>query len=354
MKFKTVAYKGSKRKLLENIEHYAEEIGAKTVFDGFSGTGIVSAHMRSKGYTVAANDLNHSSYIYGSVFLNGYNPEIVSEYIEQLNSLQPLPGWLTENYGGARARVIRGTNGSVEKRPRGFTAANAAKLDAARDFLESQKEKISLNDYNALVFSIILAADKVFNNSNDQKSALKEWIPAALKDVLFSLPTLISGPTGIQTRGDILNLTVGGDLVYLDPPYTHGVLYASCYHLNDSIARWDKSELDHDYAIARPKAVCFRKNGQKAGGFYNKESAKTAFNKLIGTTRAKRIVLSYSDAPRNTLSITELVEICQKHGEVKIHSFDHRICTQPKVFNKISKELKEFFIVVDKEHNKWI
>ncbi len=61
LKINTVAYKGSKRKLLENIERFAEEIEAETVFDGFSGTGIVSAFLRSKGYVVCANDLNESS-----------------------------------------------------------------------------------------------------------------------------------------------------------------------------------------------------------------------------------------------------------------------------------------------------
>ena len=36
MKIKTVAYKGSKRRLLEDIEALAKEVRAKTVFDGFS------------------------------------------------------------------------------------------------------------------------------------------------------------------------------------------------------------------------------------------------------------------------------------------------------------------------------
>ena len=65
MKIKTVAYKGSKRKLLQNIEMLAESVGAQTVFDGYSGTGIESAHLRSKGYQVMANDLSASSYLYG-------------------------------------------------------------------------------------------------------------------------------------------------------------------------------------------------------------------------------------------------------------------------------------------------
>ena len=346
-KYKTVAYKGSKRKLLAHILSYAEEINAQTFFDGFSGTGIVSAHMRSRGYTVIGNDLNFSSYVYGNVFLQGFDVVRVSEEIERLNDLTPTPGWLTQNYSGTSPRLIRGTGGTVEERPKGFIRSNAMKLDAARDYLEERKSTLTQCDYNALIFSIILSADKVFNNSNDQKSALKDWTKSAKKGVEFKSPTLVEGPRGKQLQGNILELGLAGDLVYLDPPYTHGVLYASCYHLNDSIARWDKPTLDHDYAIPRPLSVCFRKKGQKAGGFYNKETARRAFTYLFEKSLAKRIVLSYSDAPRNTLSVEELIEIGSKHGEVRVDSHAHRLCMQPKSQRQRSQHLEEKFIVVD-------
>ena len=104
MKITTVAYKGSKRKLLENIEKYSKEINAKTFFDGFSGTGIVSAYMRSRGLVVSANDLNYSSCVYGNVFLRGYDPGIVSIHIDFMNKINPSPGWLSEFYSGMKQR----------------------------------------------------------------------------------------------------------------------------------------------------------------------------------------------------------------------------------------------------------
>ena len=91
---KTVSYKGSKRKLVPRIVELAEEVGAETVFDAFSGTGIVSAAMRSHGYKVTGCDLNFSSYIFGKVFLEGYDSTIVKSHLKKINQLQPIKGWL--------------------------------------------------------------------------------------------------------------------------------------------------------------------------------------------------------------------------------------------------------------------
>jgi len=343
---KTVPYKGSKKKLLSHIERFASDINATTVLDAFSGCGIVSAHLRSKGYEVTANDLNYSSYLYSRVFLEGYDPGVVEKHLETMNTLTGAADWLTQNYSGTVSRVIRGTNGAIEERPLGFSESNAKKIDAARQYVEDQPT-LSEKDKNALVFSVVLAANEVFNNTSDQKSAFKDWLARAKKDVVFRAPALVEGPPGISLNQDIYSVKAPGvDMVYMDPPYTHGVLYASCYHLNDSLALWDKPTLDAAYAIPRPDRASFR--GKTAGKFYSKKTVDQDFEKLIAHfSKCKRLVLSYSDAPRNTIKIKDLIKICERAGSTTIYTVDHKICTQFKKQNKWSDELKEFFIVID-------
>lgn len=345
--YTTIGYKGSKRKLLDTINLLAEEVGAATVLDGFCGSGIVSASLRQNGLTVTANDLGAAAALMTQVFLEGYDSKEFEVYREIMASLPPQEDWLTHNYSGKRERVIRGTGGSVECRPMAFTRSNAMRLDAARNWIERQ-ETISPQLKRALIFSVILAADRTFNGTNDQKSALKNWTDRALAPVVFPTPTLVKGPKGTQLNSNILELTTTEfDFVYFDPPYTHGVLYDACYHLSDSIAVWNKPELNYTYALPRPHSVCYRDNGKLSGGFYNKATAFDCFKHLVDQFECKRMVVSYSDAPRNVLTPDEMFEIFKHRGDVSVHTIDHKICTQPSQFNKISTKLKEVFIVVD-------
>lgn len=345
-KIKTVAYKGSKRKLLDNILELTKETNPTSVFDGFSGTGIVGAMFRRNGYEVYSNDMNHSSYIYGKVFLEGFNPSVVSKHLEIMNNLKPSYGWLTENYSGTVERKVRGKSG-LHLRTLGLTETNAMKIDSARDYIESVPH-LNEQDKNALIFSVILGLDSVFNNSNDQKSSLKEWSTKSLKSVVFKPPTLIQGKMGKQYKGDIFSLSLDKDfdVVYLDPPYTSGVLYASSYHLNDSLAIWDKPLLDKEYAIPRPARASFK--DRQAGSFYSKKTVEFDFYSLMSKFSFKRMILSYSDAPRNTTNLDTLCEIAQIFGNIQVYSVDHKICAQYNTQTKRSENLKEFFVVIDR------
>ena len=149
--------------------------------------------------------------------------------------------------------------------------------------------------------------------------------------------------------GDVFSVNVPQDvdMVYYDPPYTSGVLYGSCYHLNDTIAIWDKPKLRLDYALPRPERASFR--SKDVGSFYSKKTIKDDFRKILNSASAapRRIVLSYSDAPRNAIKIEELENVCREFGKVEVKQREHRICTQIKSQIRRSEKLQEFFIVVE-------
>ena len=346
MKYKTVGFKGSKRKLLETIQQLTEEVpNAETIFDGFSGSGIVSAHMRANGFKVFANDKMPSAALYARVFLNGFDQELVDKALVKINRLNPTKGWLYENYSGMYLRNVRGL-AAPAWRPRALTQENAQMLDAAFDYIHSLGPSA---EKDALLFSATLALNAVFNGTNDQKSSLSAWTKKSLKKVEFKTPTLVAGQIGLVEQCEIFDVSnTQADVVYLDPPYTTGVLYDACYHLNDSVVLWDKPNLDHSYALPRPDRVCFRKNHECAGSFYLKKTVKDDFDKLLGQFDCKRIILSYSNGSRNAISFSDLLLTSQKHGTVKVYDQGHKLCMQPKKMKKQQKSLVEFFFVIDK------
>jgi adenine-specific DNA methylase len=346
MKYKTVGFKGSKRKLLDTILNLTLEVeDAESFYDGFSGSGIVSAHMRQNGFEVVANDKAPSATLFADVFLNGFDKDIVESELKTINGLTPTKGWLFKNYSGEYLRNVRGQQ-TPQWRPRAFSLENGKKLDAAFDYIHSLPDS---EEKRALLFSGILAMNGVFNGTNDQKSSLAEWTNRALKPVRFEMPTLVTGIKGKAENCSILESTnTEADVVYLDPPYTTGVLYDACYHLNDSAALWDKPAVDNSYALPRPDRVCFKKNQKCAGSFYMKDTVRDDFDKLLGKFDCKRIILSYSNGTRNAISFSELLFTAQKHGNVVVYDKSHKICMQPKSMKKQQKALFEYFFVIDK------
>ena len=96
-----VKYAGSKLKLLSPILEMAKKTGAKTLFDGFSGSTRVSQAFAQTGCRVVSNDISEWSKIFGACYLkNLKNPQEYQPLIDYLNSLSPKDGWFTENYGG--------------------------------------------------------------------------------------------------------------------------------------------------------------------------------------------------------------------------------------------------------------
>ncbi|MGI9307149.1 MAG: DNA adenine methylase [Gammaproteobacteria bacterium] len=319
-----IKYAGSKLKLLPHILRLVKQTGAKTVFDGFCGTTRVSQALAKSGCHVFANDIAVWSEVFAECYLRAQQPpEYYRPLFAELNAAPPVDGWFTEHYGGeANGGCAAGADGL--KKP--WQKHNTRKLDGVRIAIE----KLSLNktDKAVALAGLMLALDKVDSTLGHFASYLREWPPRAYKPLALKPPqTFNCGGRHKIFCGDVFAALpkARADLAYYDPPYgscnekmpPSRVRYAAYYHIWKTVCLFDSPQTfgkakrradTSDTACASPFEE-FRKDG---GGRY---IAARALEKLIGETRARWILLSYSSGGRATAE--ELREILKRAGRLR-------------------------------------
>ncbi len=364
LKTEGVKYIGSKLKLLPHIIRLIERTGAKTVFDGFSGSTRVGQACVQSGYKVISNDIADWSYTFGKCYLqNKSNPCEYKPLIDHLNSLPPEDGWFTENYGG---EVAEGEYNAIQadgtKKP--FQKKNTRKLDAIRrEIDESNLDEI---ERSVALSSLILALDKVDNTLGHHVAYLKNWSPRSFKDLTLEVPRVwVNSAENEVLQGNIFDIlpTIDAELAYYDPPYGSNnekmppsrVRYASYYHLWETICKNDQPDLfgkalrrkDTSDTVSASVFEEFRKNGD--GKFIAVESIK----QLLKETPCRWVILSYSSGGRATAY--ELNESIKAFGRlvdiVEIH-YQRNVMSKMKWTNEWLRDAnepnREFLFLIEK------
>jgi len=318
-----IKYAGSKLKLLPAILGLAGKTGARTVFDGFSGTTRVSQAFAKRGYTVVCNDIAVWSEVFATCYLlSTKQRQEYQELIDHLNNVAPVDGWFTEHYGGDPGN---GCSMQADGRKKPWQRHNTRKLDAIRQEIDN----LSLDpvDKAVALTSLILALDRVDSTLGHFASYLHRWAPRSYRDLHLVVPDLGPSRGGHQVfRRDVFDLAgeVVADLAYFDPPYGSNnekmppsrVRYAAYYHLWTSVCLFDRPEVfgkvnrrrDTSDSVAASVFEAFRKG--EDGGFV----AVRAIDRLLRTTRARWIILSYSSGGRATAE--ELNDVIRRHGRL--------------------------------------
>ena len=170
-----IKYAGSKQKLIPYILKEATKYKPTSVMDVFSGTTRVSQAFSRNGQNVISNDLAVWSSTFAKAFLYRRNDKEVQQLIDHLNTLKPIHGWFTENYGG-----------ELNDSKKVWQSKNTRKLDAIRDEIDT----LNLSDVNKSIAltSLILALDKVDSSLGHFTSYLKEWSARSYNDLLIEVP----------------------------------------------------------------------------------------------------------------------------------------------------------------------
>lgn len=315
-------YLGSKQKLLLEIEAaITGELGRlpQSLSDTFAGSGVVAAHFADLGVQVVANDLLLHNAIASETFLlhQRYDYHELCRLLRELQSLKPNPGYITEVFG--------------EKY---FSAANAAKLDAMREYLESQNISPALK--NAALTSVIYAADKVAQTVGHYDAFFnREKIE---KELSLRAPKIVGSGAGHQVTcldANLLVREIKVEVNFQDPPY-NSRQYSSNYHVLENIVRWDKPEVT---------GVSAKMNLKSISSKYSTRAASEAYEDLVSSCDSDLIVLTYSNTggsrvsrSNNLLTDDDIHRILGDFGRVQVLEIEHKEFSVGRTSNRDHKE----------------
>lgn len=357
-----IKYAGSKLRLLPHILELAQRTGAKTVLDGFAGSTRVSQAFAQSGYQVISNDIAVWSEVFGNCYL--LNRESKNHYVPLIRHLNHVPskdGWFTQHYGGK-------SNGGVAiqhdglKKP--WQIHNTRKLDGIREEIDNLS--LSTTEKAVALTSLILGLDRVDNTLGHFVSYLRNWSPRSYNELHLEVPNLfVNTKENEAIRGDVFNMVNRDvDLAYFDPPYGSNnekmppsrVRYASYYHLWTTICLNDRPKVfgkamrrnDTSDVIAGSVFEEFQRNPD-SGRFL----AVEAIERLIHSTSARWIILSYSSGGRATAD--EMHNILAENGDVvNLIELDYRrhVMAEMKWTNEWLRDAespnREFLFLIDR------
>ncbi|MDA3046546.1 DNA adenine methylase [Campylobacter sp. VBCF_06 NA8] len=311
-------YIGNKTRLLNFIENSMNSLNLPkngTFMDLFSGTASVGKYFKDKGYRIISNDFMTYSYVAQYVLLKinevpkfeKISQNGIEEVLQILNSISPFKGYFFENFA---------PSGKFKRQY--FSDDNAMKIDAIREQIQKWKldNKINLDEYYVLLFSLINAADFVANISGTYGAYLKIWRSMALKKIQLLEPNITNNNMEnlvFQENANDLVRKIVADIVYIDPPYNERQ-YAPNFHVLETLAVWDKQNLkgktgQRDYEDKKSK-------------YSQKSNAALAFYDLIDNISAKYIILSYNN--EGIINRDDIISILKNSGNLVEFTTEYR------------------------------
>ncbi len=307
-------YIGNKTKLLdfiyETISEYTDIYSINKFYDLFAGTGSVSNHMRTK-YNIVANDILKSSYFVNKGLLQN-KPDLPENIFNILNDLEE-EGFIYNNYSETGSNRLY------------FSEENGKKIDGIRNYLftEKKNKKLSIEQFEYLMYCFIYAIHKVSNTTGVYGAYLKKLNGVAKNKLVMEELNIIETNKNIEVYNknctDLLEKIEENDIVYIDPPY-NSRQYNSNYHLLETIV-----------SNVNPKIKIVKGHESVAGLPDNMECSKSAWcsknlieNEIekMGSCKSKYVFMSYNN--EGLISIERIGEIFGKYGKVIIKKMDHK------------------------------
>jgi adenine-specific DNA-methyltransferase len=352
-----ITYIGNKRALLRFIGHGIRKIQNKlnkqklTMFDVFSGSGIVARYFKQFSKLLIVNDLEKYSALINQCYLSNENElnitglkkyyrDIISELSNNLEK-----GIIANLYAPKDDNNIQSDERVF------YTVRNAMYIDTARKLIESIPEKDQKYFLAPLLSEASIHANTsgVFKGFYKNKETGIGQFGGKNQDSLFRITGNIKLPFPIfsnfnsdvlvfnEDSNQIINNIQEVDVAYLDPPYNQHP-YGSNYFMLNLI-------LDYKYPEVTSKISGIPDDWNRSN--YNKENyAYRALKDLVTNIKAKFILISFNSD--GFISLEEMKNMLNKIGKLEVLETKYNTFRGSRNLNNRKIHIKEYLYLLEK------
>lgn len=321
-------YLGNKSNISQEIVDLVQKVASPgdLVFDAFSGSLAVSAALRSAGFEVACNDINHFSWLFARAYfsanelpnppgLTPMSPAVSWAYWQEElahltdEDLSDVPrrhrrSDIFDHYceEGSKSSFVS-KRGAVGRR-RFFSAANARAIDRAlcRIRYRHRSGQITEQVRCILTSALINAVEKVSNTQGTYHDFPRDFVDSrALKPLRLRMPApeIFSGPPSrhigkAEDSLDFAQRLPRHRVMYLDPPYNFRQYTAYYFMLNLLSSHAEIEDLDEYFAGIEFVRGQNMKDDFKST-FCNRQGFIPSLRSLVQRADAEYVILSYFD-----------------------------------------------------------
>lgn len=352
-----ITYLGNKRKLLDFIGESVKEIlksegkQKAKIFDGFSGSGIVSRYLKQYSTELFTNDFEEYSKCVNSCYLSNKS-DVNIEQITQINQFlnqnklsNPKGSFIREMYSPKDDKNI------IQSDRAFYSNQNAIIIDNIRSLItdvdvDLQKYFLAPLLYKASVHVNTSGVFKGFYKDKNTKigkfgGTAENALQRILAEIELPVPVLSEYECQVNIFNGDTNEVVKDlpeiDITYFDPPYNEHP-YGSNYFMLNLIY---KNQRPNDYSRISGIPVDWKKSP-----YYKKREVSDAFEKLISNTPSKYILISYND--EGLLTSQELMTILQKYGQVTLKTQKYNTFRGSKNLKDRATHVEELLYILKK------
>ncbi|MFI3256759.1 MAG: DNA adenine methylase [Spirochaetales bacterium] len=357
-----ITYLGNKRSLLRFIGEAIETVQSKlkkdrlSIFDAFSGSGIVSRFFRKYASELIVNDLETYAYIINSCYLSNAsdrNMSFLTDVFDDLQShLHSCESHNTWTKGLMSVHYAPQDDTCIHPGERVFyTTRNAHYIDSAREYIDTLPQHI-----RHFFLAPLLAEASVHTNTSgvfkgfykNSETGIGQFggqkqhaLTRIMQDIQIPFPVFSNFDCKTLILQGNANTVIDSidevDIVYIDPPYNQHP-YGSNYFMLNVIA-----ENKITGRLSKVSGI----DSEWNRSLYNKaREAFSALDDFIRRVKAKYVLLSFNS--EGFLSYDDINTMLSRYGNVVVKEIAYNTFRASRNLHNRNKHVLEYLYILEK------